>query len=262
MVERLPLLLEDGSRLDWAQARYEVEVLVRGSRAHVVHRLSHAAELEELIAEASAVWATELRCPRTLLSRQEHSTVPEQVIDLEGDDVLGDTFLVPGLVATCELELSPTGLNPFVWPGDIDLGVPTGWWLARGDPRATTPLTASLIRLRRDRDGWLGSGQMAVEEQSDGGKPYFEVTLAGDLYDARREDRTVQIAALIAACSRLPKSSMATGGDNEDHPVATQLRARLETADLDWDSEDFDGARAATVLEPFDVLLLDERDLP
>lgn len=256
--ERLPLLLEDGSRLDWVQARYKVDVLLQGNRAYMSHELSHASELDALIADGIAVWVTELRCPRTLVSRQEHTSAPEQAIALDGDDLLGDAFLIPGLVAARDVKLSTRGLNSFVWPEGVEIKVPRGWWLCKGDPRATTPLTASLIRLRRDREGWLSPGQMAVEEQSDGGKPYFEVILAEDLYDARREDRTLQIAALIAACGRLPRSTMASGEENDDHPVAMQLRARLEEADLDWDSEDFDPARAATVLESFDVVALDD----
>ena len=255
---RLPVLLENGSRLDWTQARYEVEVLLRGEQAYIVHKLSEAIELEQLVNEGAAVWVTEVRCPRTLLSRQEPSRSAEQVVELGAADVLGDTYLLTGLVAARDIALPTTGLDPFAWRRVSEILVPTGWWLAKGDPRTTTPLTASLIRFRRDREGWLGPGQMSVQEESDGGKPYFEVTLAQDLYDAHREDRNVQLAGLIAACGCLPRSSMSRDGHNVDHPVALELRARLEDVGLDWDSEDFDPARAATVLEAFEVLLPEE----
>ena len=254
---RLPVLVENGSRLDWPRARYQVEVLLKADQAQITHTLSDAAELDGLVSSGAAVWTTELRCPRTLLSRQEPSMSAEQLIDLEAADVVGDAYLIPGLVAAHDLEMSATGLNPFVWQGILEVSVPAGWWLVRGDPRATTPLTASLIRFRRDPDGWLDPGQMAVQEESDGGKPYFEITLAEDLYDAQREDRNVQIAGLIAACGLFPRSSMSKDGINAEHPVAMQLRARFEDADLDWDSEDFDPARAATVLEAFEVIQLE-----
>ena len=87
---------------------------------------------------------------------------------------------------------------------------------------------------------------------TDGGKPFFRVTLARDLYDKRRTDRDIQIAGLIGACGMLPRSSLGTDGENATHPVALQLRARLEDAGVqDWTSDDFDPARAATVLEAF-----------
>ena len=86
---------------------------------------------------------------------------------------------------------------------------------------------------------------MSVEEGSDGGKPFFRVTLARDLYDRRRTDRDIQIAGLIGACGMLPRSSLGTAGgidgENATHPVALQLRARLEDAGVpDWTSEHFD----------------------
>lgn len=251
---RLPVLFENGSRLDWSQARYEVKIQIRGDKATIVHKLFEALELETLLDEGTAVWVTELRCPRTLLSRQECSNSPEQVINLGGEDVIGDTFLLPGLVATRALEVSAAGLNPFAWQEDSSISIPAGWWLVRGDPRATTPLTASLVRFRRDPDERLDPGQMAVEEQSDGGKPYFMVTLAHDLYNERRLERDVQLAGLIAACGLLPQSSLREDEENGPHPVAMELRARLDDAGVpNWDEDEFDPALAATVLEAFAV---------
>ena len=66
-------------------------------------------------------------------------------------------------------------------------------------------------------------------------------------------DRDVQIAGLISACGLLPRSSLGEDGDNASDPIAQQLRARFEEADIhDWTSEHFDPALAATVLEAFD----------
>lgn len=249
---RLPVLLEDASRLDWTQAHYNVAVDVRQAKATIRHGLDSAPELEAVLNGGDAEWVTELRCPRTLLSRQLRSRGSEQVIDLAADDIIGDAFLIPGLVAVGDLELPTSGLDPLVWHPDEMIHVPAGWWLARGDAQTTTPLTASLVRFRRDPDDVLAPGQMSVEEDSDGGRPFFRVTLAGDLYDNRRTDRDVQIAGLIGACSRLPRSSLRADGDKASDPVAQQLRARFEEAGIaDWNSEHFDPALAATVLEAF-----------
>ena len=258
---RPPVLLEDASRLDWVLARYAVKVDVKGGRASVTHRLDDAPELDLVLSEGAAEWVTELRCPRTLLSRQERSPGSEQIIDLGAEDVVGDAFLVPGLVAVRNFELQASGLDPLVWPPDTCIPVPTGWWLVRGDPQATTPLTASFVRFRRDPDGRLSPGQMSVEEDSDGGKPFFRVTLARDLYDKRRTDRDIQIAGLIGGCGMLPRSSLGTDGENASHLVALQLRARLEDAGVqDWTSDHFDPARAATVLEAFQDSVGEEDD--
>jgi hypothetical protein len=251
---RLPMLFENGSRLDWSQARYEVEIQIRGDKAAILHKLSEARELDNLLDDNMAAWVTELRCPRTLLSRQVCSDSPKQEITLGGEDVIGDTFLLTGLVATQALEISASGLNPFAWRRDSSISIPPGWWLVRGDPRATTPLTASLVQIQRDPDGRLAPGQMSVSEESDGGKPFFRITLAHELYDERRFDRDVQIAGLIAACGKFPRSSLSEGMENETHPVAEELRSRLEDADVpNWDDFEFDPARAATVLEAFFV---------
>ena len=85
------------------------------------------------------------------------------------------------------------------------------------------------------------------------------MTLASELYDHRREDRDIQIAALIAAFGLLPRSTMARGrdgedGENADCPLAQALRSRFEDVEpplADWDSEFFDPARAATSMENF-----------
>ena len=132
--------------------------------------------------------------------------------------------------------------------------IPAGWWLARGGEYRFTPLLVNLLRFVKDQDGKLRPGTMSVEEAIVSGDPYFRVTLAAELYDHRREDRDVQIAALVAAFGRLPRSSMAQGEENRDCPLAEALRSKFESVDppvLDWDDPEFDPARAATSIENF-----------
>ena len=247
--------------MDWIQARYSVEISARREPAVIRHRLENGPELDRLISAGFAEWVTELRCPRTLVSRQVLTRESEQAMKLDANDIVGDAFLIPGLVAIRDVELDSSGLNRFVWPDDQCVRVPAGWWLARGDARTTKPLTASLVQFRRDPDGRLDPGQMSVEEDSDGGLPYFRVLLAQDLYE-RRDDRDVQIAGLIGACARLPRSSMRYGGENVTNSVAQQLLARFEDAGIpNWmDDDDFDAARAATVLEAFYEPVREEED--
>ena len=251
---RLPVLTEDGARLDWPQATYEVKVNLRGKRAVVEHKCEGAPALGALLDDGAAQWVTELRCPRTLFSRQTRSDARVQRVDWGGEDVAGDVFLIPGVVAVVDLELPASALNSFVWAEGSSVTVPAGWWLARGDVRSVRPLVASLVRFRLDKD--LGPGRMSVSEDQDGSNPYFRVDLAEDLYLKRRVDRDVQLAGLIAAFGLLPLSTLREGGDNADSPVASQLRDRLHGEDVvDWDDEQFDPALAATALEQFHMPL-------
>lgn len=255
---RRPVLMEDASRLEWIHARYEPQVEIKGDHAHIVHKLYDAKELDELIRNGSAEWVTELRCPRTLLSRQVCSHESDQMVDLAAEDILGEVFLIPGLVATQEIELLSSGsLNNFVWPHGSRVIVPVGWWLTRGEPRTTAPLTASLVRFAPDTQDRLEPGQMSVSEESDGGNPYFRVTLAKDLFNERSWCRDVQISGLIGACGMLPGSSMNKNGANVDHPISLRLRAAFEEAGIDWDDPTYDPALAATILEEFYVITED-----
>ncbi len=256
----LPVLASDGSRLDWISARYATKVALRDRQADINHDLTDAPILQALIEAGEAEWVTEFRCPRTLLSRQTRTRSPQQRMTWAQDEAVGETFLLPGLVATRELRLDTSGLNPFAWAAGESVTVPAGWWLARAEAYRVTPLLASLVKFRRDNEGRLEPGQMSVSEDSDASTPCFVVRLAADLYDVRYRDRDVWLAGLIAACARLPGSSMGPERENSDHPMAQELRGRLEDAGIEtWDNLDgFDPARMATLLERFQVDLGEE----
>ncbi|MCY3820556.1 MAG: hypothetical protein OXH52_14545 [Gammaproteobacteria bacterium] len=247
----LPRLEEDGSRLDWVDARYEVGIEMRGTQqVEISHRLHNAGSLERLIDLGTAKWVTEVRCPRTMFCALHHSAHAEQVLELRSDELLDPWFFLPGLLAVEDSSLEAVGLNGFAWDSSDNLDVPRGWWLARASVRSARPLSASLVRFTRQPA--LSPGEMGVEENHNGRTP-FVVSLAADLYE-RRHDRDVQIAGLIAACALLPRSQFCAGGDNDESPVAAELCSRIEEAGLpDWDSDEFDPARTATLLERFHV---------
>ena len=251
--EPLPVLQHDGSRLDWLTAQYKATVALKQQLSTVIHELTDSPEIEELLKEGSAAFATEVRCPRTMLSRIEFSASEHQIVEFRDAERNDDLFLIPGIIAKRDAKLPTEGLHPLIRGGRLVVQIPAGWWLARGGEYRFTPLLVNLLRFVKDKDGKLRPGTMSVEEADLSGNPYFRVTLAAELYDHRREDRDVQIAALIAAFGHLPRSSMAKGEDNDDCPLAEALRSRFELSDppLDWDSDDFDPARAATSIENF-----------
>ena len=249
-----PLLTADGSRLDWPDAEYHADVEIRANEAVVSHQLHGTPSLCALVAAGDAAWTTEVRCPRTLTSHSYTSQQARQTVPLHRTDVRDEYFLLPGLVAVRSLSLPSDGLNPFVWPPGTTVAIDAGWWLARDAPHTSKPLGAALVRFSRDSHGHLDSGEMRVAEGDDAGDPYFEITLAADLYERRLYDRDLQIAALVGACAALPTSTLAADKCNDSHPLADRLRERFEAAGLDWDdAAGFDAARAATIIEPFDV---------
>ena len=258
--EPLPVLVHDGSRLDWVTARYSATIALKRQASAVIHELREAPEIESLLSNGDAVYATEIRCPRTMLSRVEHADGSSQVVEWYEAERNDDLYLIPGIVAVRDTSVSASGLHSLVRGERASVDIPAGWWLARGGEYQFTPLLVSLLRFVKDGDDRLKPGTMSVEEADLSGNPYFKVTLAAELYDHRREDRDIQIAALIAAFGQLPRSTMARSkdgedgqdGENADCPLAQALRSRLEEVDLsDWDSEFFDPARAATSMENF-----------
>ena len=253
-VEPLPVLHHDGSRLDWLTAKYSSTVALKHQASAVIHTLSDAPEIEQLLYAGDAVFATEIRCPRTMLSRVEQAAGQEQRIDWHDDERNDDLYLIPGIIAVSDTTLSASGLHPLVRGDRTQVEIPAGWWLARGGEYRFTPLFVSLLKFVKDNEERLKLGTMSVEEAGISGNPQFRITLAADLYDHRRESRDVQVAALIAAFGLLPRSSMRNGENNDDCPLADALRSKFEDADPpidNWDSEFFDPALAATTLENF-----------
>ena len=250
----LPVLLEDNSRFDWPDAKYAPLVTVGGCKATILHVLQSAPELQQAIETECAVWATELRCPKTLLSRVEVSREPKQVVEWDKHEVEHQLYIMPGVLADRDFELSDEGLNP-IWEG-YRLRIPKGWWLARGDTSRSDTLAQSLLRFLMSKD--LENGRMRVKPDESSGELHFVVYLAPDIWPRIRSDRTLQISALIGALAQLPKTLK--GREPGDLPsVAQEIRDRLEQADVPiWDQIGYDPALAATAIEPFDQHESDE----
>lgn len=266
MPDPLPLLLEDGSCLDWPEATYRTDVKVAGvDRATVQHLLSGASVLHQLIKDGKAAWAVELRCPKTLMARTVTSAGDLTTVKWKADDVDGEIFLVPGLVALEETTLASWELSS-IWQEGAELWVPRGWWLAKGEAVRTDSLMRSLLSFERATK--LDAGQMEVTPDLSSGALRFTIRMAPDVFDAVSTDRTLQVAALVGVCGWFPKvfKPMEDGDEDwtDDHPIAQQLRVRIEEANSEvalWDdATDYDPALVATLLEPFRFTSADGED--
>ena len=243
----LPLLLEDGSRFDWCRAEYAPAVRVEPTRALVEHRLRGAPTLERLVADGRAQWATELRCPKTLYSRVDLAHDEEQEVAWAADNVDGEMFVIPGLLATKDFRLRPERQElSSIWR-ESPLDVRKGWWLARGTARRTRTLGQSLLRFHVD--GELDKGRMRIDRDESDEDLSFHVHLAADIWPERGK-RHVQVAALIGAFGQLGAAFGDLDGD-EPH-IVREIRRRLEDKRITlWTEPEYDPAQAATAIEPF-----------
>lgn len=257
--DSLPLLLEDGSRLDWPEAAYRTNVTVGVGQAIVRHHLSGAPSLRRMVESGMAAWGVELRCPQTLMARTITSSEDRHKVEWKTDDVYGELFLVPGVLTLRTVLLDSSELSP-IWQG-VPLEVPPGWWLAKGDALRANTLLESLLKFNRAED--LKPGRMEVVPDQSSGRLHFAVRMAPDVFEAVPSDRTLQVAALVGACGLFPRVFGRASGDQEgqdddlidEEPLAQELRARMEEAQpgvVLWeDPNSYDPALAATLLEPF-----------
>ncbi len=237
--------------MDWTDAQYTADIRAGAGQATVTHRLSNAPVLEHLIDSRSAAWAVEIRCPKTLMAKIESSAEARHVVKWDADDVDGDIFIMPGLLAREDLRLDASDLTSLYQ--DIgDLHVPQGYWLARGYTCRASTLLESLLSFRLDKG--LKKGRMEVASDHGSGNLRFVVNMAPDAYEQARYDRSVQIAALVGACAQFPHA-FRSGDDDDELPLVRELRERLESIrpgiTLWEDPATYDPAMVATLLEPF-----------
>lgn len=250
----IPLLVEDGTRLDWPDAQYEPRIERKGAETRVTvnHVLKGASALADAVRRQEAAWYTELRCPRLLHSEHLTSFDDRQVVEWHKDAVDWEaTFLLPGMVSVePTLRLSGALANTDGTSGEA-IEVPAGALLARADVRRLNPLMQSLLVFRKDDE--LDPGQMTVEEDTTSDGPCFVVRIAADVFAESRWIRDRRIAALIGAFAAMARqeSRLQPEGDLHNHPVTEQLRHHLlENGSPAWDEEGFDSVYAATLFEP------------
>lgn len=244
----LPVLVENGSRLDWTDADYRLDMRVGDGYARVTHQLDRAPSLERLIEDGHAVWAVELRSPKTLLSRIHTSAVREMEVRWDQGEVDGLIYLLPGLIATADVQLDGQGLDD-IWSAAL-LDIPAGWWLVRGNVRRIGTLREALLTF--EEDGSLPPGAMKVAPDASEGRLRFVVSVASDIRPVVEHDRSMQVAGLVGACALFP-AVFGPDVEEEHSALVGEIRDRLEAADVpDWnDPENYDPARVATVIEPF-----------
>lgn len=256
-IQRIPLLSEDGSRLDWPDAQYEPRIERKGAETKVTvsHVLKGATALADAVGRGEAAWHTEVRCPRLLHSELFTSSDERQVVEWREDAVDWEkTYLLPGMASFGHFLRAPGELAGGAWARAEAVEVPAGALLVRADIRRLKPLMQSLLVFRKD--GALGDGQMKVEEDTASDDPCFVVRIAADIFAESRWNRDRRVAALIGAFAAMarPGSRMQPDGELRDHPVTKQLLAHLlDRGSPTWDEEDFDCVYAATLFEPMEM---------
>lgn len=250
----VPLLSEDGSRLDWLDASYEPKIERKGAETKVTveHVLKGATVLADAVRRGEAVWQTEVRCPRLLHSEHFASDDTRQVVEWRPEEVdWENVYLLSGMVSA-GMALAPSSeLADGLWSPSADIEVPAGAMLARANVRRLKPLIQSLLVFRRDDE--LDDGQMSIIEDTTSDDPCFVVRISADIFAESLWNRDRRVAALIGAFAAMsrPDSRMHIGNELADHPIAKELRARLLEADSPtWEEEEFDCVSAATLIEP------------
>lgn len=256
ILQALPMVTEDGMRMDWVGVEYRPDIRVSDNSAVVINNLSNGEELERLVADGLAKWVLEIKCPKTLYASIHESDQREIVVSWDPSQVDDEVFLRPGMVAVQNLRVPGAALLPSIW-NPVFVDIPSGWWLVQGNTRTSKPLTASLLTFRPDDS--LDKGCMNVLEDRNRGSLRFIVGLSRDLFESRHRDRNIHIAGLISALAIL---GIRPPSEDDEDTVLAALRARLEGFGVStWeDAEGYDPALAATILEPFMEAIIDGDD--
>ena len=251
-----PLLTEeDSSRDDYATAFYDPVVSFSDSVIRVTHRIRGDTPIVDLVAAGKARYVTEIRVPRVLFCALEESESANQTLALPCNGtvpVSWPAYILPGVVASDDCDISATYLNHHAWDKESSVVAPKGRWLAKGEIRSVRSFVAALVTFERNSD--LPDGAMHVYQRQEKDNPTFVVQVGDDPFSRIDVSRDMWIAGLVGVCAKLPYSTFKEdGGEHWNHEIADYLRAKLEEANLsDWsDAENWNPARAATVLEPF-----------
>lgn len=239
------MLTEEPTRMDWVSARYVSEVSITASSADVSIRIDSAPELLSLVEAGLVSWVAEVRCPPTLYAETYHLAEPTGRVEFGSEDIeIDKLFVRTGLVALEDLQLPTSGLHQEIW-GSNNLFVPAGTLLAAGAWHASKTLAQSLLVF--EKDGCVDDGAMGPVRQSG---DQFVIPLGANLFDHGRNHNT-WMGALVAVFAYLGKHPPE---EEDESVVLTSIRNMLQDANVpDWHEEEYDAAKAATVLEKFEV---------
>jgi len=241
-----PQLFEDGTRNDWHSANYSSKILfsLHSGIAEVHNNLSNSNLLTNLVESELATWKLEVRCPRTLYSKIFYSQEPTFKVFWSSQDTFEPLFFFSGLYAKQDLTIASEELTS-IWQDVAQINIPRGWQLIRSKTWASHTEVSSILNFHRREDN--PPGTMRIIENISSGSLEFIVELATDIYDSMKEDRTLQVAALIGAMSKLKDSNW----DDPD-PTYSLLKDYFEQNDIPrWDETEFDSAEVATYFERF-----------
>lgn len=256
--ERLPVLTEDHTSLDWREAEYAINLkrVGQATALTVEHRTKGASSLTDAVYGGQAKYVTEIRSPRSLFSSETTDFESSYRLAWDSDDVVDDqTFIVGGVVSNDGANVRVDELHEFFSIGGRStVTLPHGWWVAKALICRLNPLLSSLITFVKSSK--LEEGTMSVAEAASSGSPKFYVHLPPLLFAAVHDpqNRPLRIAALIGVFARIPNGSMSPGGELASHPITKELLDKLDEAGVpNWidDESEFDPALAATALEPF-----------
>lgn len=261
---RTPLLRDDGSTLDFLDASYAADI-TQSDGSHevkVTHHLRGAPAVRHAITTGDAAYVTEIRNHYGFTSRTYAIDHPEQVVKLAPRDFTdARTYLYPGVVAVKQFDLPVSDLHP-VWQRSVSdvVAIPAGALLAMATPERLMMTNSPIFSIQVDRD--LPDGQMRVVDASSD-EPRFDVFFATDIYPhAKAKDpfgRALRVMAWSHVMALLPRTDMAKGGAHEHSLAAQRLRAVLRKNGVsNWDANDFDASRAATIVAPLAAPLTDE----
>lgn len=160
-VRAFPLLDASGAEpsLDWPEADYSATIVGSGGNWRVRHHLTGAPGVTDLIEAGEAMYAAEVRCPRTLFSDLACSR--DQVTELQYPEamVAVPVFVVPGVIAVSDCALA-TEHAAVVWrDAGSEIPVRRGSWLVRG--RAEKEDLASSLLVFETVDG-LDAHEMRI----------------------------------------------------------------------------------------------------
>jgi len=246
-----PLLDASGDEhsLDWPDAEYSASITGAAGLWEVRHHLSGAPGVTDLIEAGDAMYAAEVRCPRTLFSDLACSR--GSVTDLRYPEAMvrAPVFVVPGVIAVSDCRLS-TNDAAVIWK-HTDSGVPVrrGAWLVRG--RAEKKDLASSLLVFETVDE-LADHEMHIRPYEDqDGNTRLKISIPS-IQEPRLSEEAFIAQAWQAALAHLPYCDEFSLEPEAAHSndFVGELEAKLSGMPL-WGEDDrpnWDPLRASTRL--------------